>query len=612
MNDIINEEMLAFTSKASEVTDASASASMDIDSNDQISWVRTWLVEHDVPTNGEEHLNDAGITFFPVECPNNTNHKEVAIMVLPNGPIVYKCFHDSCSGFTWREFRLKYEPDAYSHGEDTLPHPLPANLDNADDESSEAVNAIPWPEQPHVAAFYGLAGEVANGFDPYTEADKAATLISFLVAFGNVINRSAFFIVSGTHHYTNLFVGLVGRTAGGRKGTSWGLIRALFEAVDQTWAVNRTANGLSSGEGLVYQVRDAVYGVDKKGLEFLKDAGEPDKRLLIIESELARALQVMKREGNTLSAVLREAWDGPAVLRSLTKNDNTRASLPHISIIGHITREELRRDMEENSYTNGLANRFMWVCVRRSKLLPEGSNAYTAIISSLAVKLLRVMEWAMAEPHFIDFSDEARNEWRRVYPILSREKPGIFGFVTARAEAQVRRLAVLYAALDCSETIELSHLQAALALFSYCEQSAAYIFGSEVQVDDPFEIRILEYLREHGACTQTEMTNIVFKKKPSKRTRDALESLSARGVIGCRKVKTTRAVKATTIWYIVESESSDSPPQQNTNENTEVRNSANIAAPDIESSEGESSKEFSELETPDSWFEEFLALTRTK
>lgn len=595
MNDIINEDMLAFTSKASEVNGTSASASIDIDNNDQISWVRTWLAEHDVPTNGEEHINNAGVTFFPVECPNNTNHKEAAIMVLPNGAIVYKCFHDSCSGFTWRKFRLKYEPDAYDQREDTLPHPLPANLDNADDESSEAVNAIPWPEQPHIAAFHGLAGEVANGFDPFTEADKAATLISFLVAFGNIIDRSAYFVVSGTHHYTNLFVGLVGRTAGGRKGTSWGLIRALFEAVDQTWAVNRTANGLSSGEGLVFQVRDEVHGVDKKGLEFLKDAGEADKRLLIIESELARALQVMKREGNTLSAVLREAWDGPAVLRSLTKNDNTRASLPHISIIGHITREELRRDLEENSYTNGLANRFMWVCVRRSKLLPEGSDEYTAIIDGLAEKLLFVMEWATAEPHLITFSDEARIEWHRVYPILSREKTGIFGYVTARAEAQVRRLAVLYAVLDCSETIELPHLQAALALFSYCEQSAAYIFGSEIQVDDPFEIKIIEYLREHGECTQTDMTNIVFKKKPSKRMRDALESLSSRGVIGCREFKTINSVRTTKMWYLVNSENSETAPQQTFNADAEVRNAAKTAAANTESEEAETGQKLFEM-----------------
>ena len=40
--------------------------------------------------------------------------------------------------------------------------------------------------------------------------------------------------------------------------------------------------------------------------------------------------------------------------------------------IGHITVEELRRNLTETETSNGFANRFLWCCVRRSKLLPEG------------------------------------------------------------------------------------------------------------------------------------------------------------------------------------------------------------------------------------------------
>ena len=585
MNDTISEELLTFTKQACEAKENDENVA--VDNSDGIIWMRKWLQEHNVQTTGEENTNEEGITFFPVECPNNSSHAGAAIMILPNGAIAYKCFHDSCAKYTWQDFRRHYDSEAYNQRRLTTPHPLPAEPDNSGDEAGEACNAIPWPDNPHRAAFHGLAGDVARGFDPYTEADKTATLISFLVAIGNVINRTAYFVVSGTHHYSNLFVGLVGRTAGGRKGTSWGLIKALFEAVDEDWSKNRNANGLSSGEGLVYQVRDPLYGINKKGEEVLRDAGEPDKRLLIIESELARALQVMKREGNTLSAVLREAWDGPAVLRSLTKNDNTRASLPHISIVGHITREELRRDLEEKSFTNGLANRFLWICVRRSKLLPEGSEEYLAVINELAERLSSVMEWAKDESHHINFSDDARSKWQNVYPILSREKPGVLGFVTARAEAQVRRLAVLYAVLDCSETIELPHLHAALALFEYCEKSAAYIFGGEAQVNDPDEVKILEYLRTHNECTQTEMNNNVFKKRNTTRMREALENLSGRGQIGCRTIQTTGSVRATKIWYLPTFENSEPAPQNAIPENNEVRNSANTAGAIKETAEEE-------------------------
>ncbi len=51
------------------------------------------------------------------------------------------------------------------------------------------------------------------------------------------------------------------------------------------------------------------------------------------------------------------------------------------------------------------------------------------------------------------------------------------GACTARAEAQVMRLACLYAVLDCSSLIRVEHLTAALAVWQYCEDSAGFIFG---------------------------------------------------------------------------------------------------------------------------------------
>jgi hypothetical protein len=44
--------------------------------------------------------------------------------------------------------------------------------------------------------------------------------------------------------------------------------------------------------------------------------------------------------------------------------------------------------------------------------------------------------------------EEAREMWRRIYPALSEGGAGLIGAVTSRAEAQVMRLACLYALLD--------------------------------------------------------------------------------------------------------------------------------------------------------------------
>jgi hypothetical protein len=67
--------------------------------------------------------------------------------------------------------------------------------------------------------------------------------------------------------------------------------------------------------------------------------------------------------------------------------------------------------------------------------------------------------------------EDTREMWRKVYPVLSEGKPGLLGAVTSRSEAQVMRLASLYAIQDMSYAVRPEHLAAALALWEYCETS---------------------------------------------------------------------------------------------------------------------------------------------
>ena len=92
-----------------------------------------------------------------------------------------------------------------------------------------------------------------------------------------------------------------------------------------------------------------------------------------MEQEFASVLKVAEREGSTLSATIRQAWDS-GNLRILNKNSPARATGAHISILGHVTKAELLRYLTSTEAANGFANRFLWVCVRRSKCLPEGGR----------------------------------------------------------------------------------------------------------------------------------------------------------------------------------------------------------------------------------------------
>lgn len=394
-----------------------------------------------------------------------------------------------------------------------------------------------WPAPPSVDAFYGLAGEFVTLVAPHTEADPVALLLQFLVGFGNVIGRAAHFSAESHRHFGNLFLALVGNTSKGRKGSSWSHVLRVLRMIDEPWVANGIGSGLSTGEGLIWQVRDPIEQQqpikDKSGRiseyqTVTVDPGVSDKRLLVIEEEFVRVLASMGRESNTLSAVLRQAWD-TGDMRTMTKSSPARATGAHVSIVSHVTRDELRRAMAETEHTNGFANRFLWACVRRSKSLPEGGRIHEVDFDSLVCRLREVITFAAGAGR-LDRDDQARDRWCRVYDMLSAGKPGLLGAVTARAEAQTMRLACLYALLDSSPVIRLPHLEAGLALWDYCERSAAHIFGSSL--GDRTADTLLAALRDaaDGGMTRTNIRDLFQKNKTSSEIAAALQMLSENGL----------------------------------------------------------------------------------
>jgi hypothetical protein len=381
-----------------------------------------------------------------------------------------------------------------------------------------------WPAPVDKAAYHGIVGLAIEAIDPHTEADPHAILLTLLVAFGNIIGRGPGFQAEGDFHATNLYTLIVGRTAKGRKGTSWGRVRALLEHIDRAYVYDRTVSGLSSGEGLIWQVRDPVVTrrAHKRGDEQMPDAegyveettdeGADDKRLLVIESEFAQALKVMRREGNTLSVTIRSLWDTGRV-GALTKNSPTKCSDALVSIGGHITVDELRREIAATELANGFANRILFCCARRSKILPDGGQLDEHKLKGLAHLIGVAVNFARKITGPLHRDDQARDLWHERYETLSEGRLGMFGAVTSRAEAQVMRLAVIYAVLDESVAIRLEHLQAALAVWEYCERSAAFIFGNSL--GDPTADEIMGALRTKGdaGMTRSEIRDLFGRHK---------------------------------------------------------------------------------------------------
>ncbi len=291
-----------------------------------------------IPDNdeaGEKHAQDVARHLFPVAT-------AVKIVRLPNlAPKGDVSDWIASSGTREQLARIIRE----------TPRLARADLDSWQISAAESSQPFQsFPKCPCLAdeAFFGLAGEIVKAIGPYTEADRASIISHLLTSFGNIIGPQAHFRISNDRHPARLNIVIVGDSAKARKGTTWGPIRDILTKISSPYVNERVRSGLSTGEGLIYHVRDRSDG----------DPGVTDNRILCIEEKFSSMLAIMSRPGNSLSGVVRKAWDS-GNLSTLTRNSPLRATGAHVSIIGHTTRDELLRQLSATEQANGFANRFL-------------------------------------------------------------------------------------------------------------------------------------------------------------------------------------------------------------------------------------------------------------
>lgn len=412
------------------------------------------------------------------------------------------------------------------------------------------------------AAFYGLAGDFVRLIEPHSESDPAALLISLLTAFGNIIGNNPHFLIEAAKHPMRIFVVIVGQSSKSRKGTSWRYVERVFSSIDPSWQIN---SGLSSGEGVIYAVRDKVTKLQTNNKtsqteEIILDEGITDKRLLVIEEEFSAVLRIVNRQGNILSQLVRSAWEKDK-LQTLTKNNPLKSTKAHISIIGHITIEELLRYLTSTEISNGFGNRFLYIFSKRSKELPNGGNLNESDLQHFIEKLKIVVDfiqelnkpsWTSEEidtvtnnPAFtewptdtrVKWSEQAQPLWNKIYHDLSQEELGIVGALTSRAEAYICRLASIFALLDMSFEIRVEHLRAAVAVWDYSYSSVRFIFHGKT--GDPLANKIIEALSQNSAgLTRSDISNYFSRNINSEQLSISLETLLKLGRVRSEPIET--------------------------------------------------------------------------
>jgi hypothetical protein len=394
------------------------------------------------------------------------------------------------------------------------------------------------------AAYYGFVGEFLRAVAPHTEATDAGVLAHLLPAVGMFIGPGPHYWAGGKQ-FARLNAVVVGRTNSGRKGTSSVPVDLLMEVVDKEFWDRQRLSGLSSGEGVIQYVTDKIEQ-DEDGEEVIVPA---EKRLMIVEAEFSRVLVSMRREGNVLSQIIRDAFDS-GNLATLTVTPR-RASGSHISIVGHITPEELSERLDHIDMANGFGNRFLWFAVESDKIMPFTQPISDEVFDPFVRRLRELRRRLDQRPlDAVAFDEDACNRWKQVYPRLREDRPGLPGQLCARGHVMVLRIAVIYALLDSDDStpaIRMEHLEAALAVWEYCEQSAELLFQS--RTGDKLSDKLLKLLA-NGPLTRDEFNRHLSSDQKQK-VGPALEKLEDSNLVRRSARNPLGAGRPAAVWELV-------------------------------------------------------------
>lgn len=385
--------------------------------------------------------------------------------------------------------------------------------------------------RPDPACLYGLIGDVARAGSDTTEANPYAVALNFMAYLCASIGRGAFTYIGNTRHHARLYSLHVGRTGRGRKGDSVSLthrINIAVRAAEEHFAPQVHSGGLSTREGLALMIHD--------GWTEGKTEVDPihDKRLFVIESEFANVLAQGKRDGNTLSSALRDGWDGVSIKPATKGRPRVWASNPHICLSGAVTPGELHGLMAARELTNGFANRFLVIWAERTRMLPFPRATPQHEVDALAMRVIDVIrfaggnQFAQTDCKQIGITDAAKARFAALYTSeLNDESAGekITGLLERRAPV-LRRLAMLFALCDLTDTVDVQHIEAALAWIRYWADSVKFIFSNAAEEVATAEVndaaqKILDFLAERNTATRSQVSKDCFGGHQSKARIDA-------------------------------------------------------------------------------------------
>ena len=347
-------------------------------------------------------------------------------------------------------------------------------------------------------------------------------------AVGNWLGFRHYIAEEATHRHPNLFLALAGGTGSG-KGTSYRWTDWVMRALDAQWSDERVTTAVGSGEGLLAKITDPVVTLNAKGEEVVAIEGSPRQTCAVPRGRVGLSVQQdgLSREPGE------DDYEGLGFrrLETTTKKEAMTCNEPHVSIIGHITPDELTsRCVDARLIDNGFSNRWLYCVIKPTQvkfdsITPEQIDGLTAVRDELVGQLQRFSLTGADEFVFTPDAHDAYMQTARY--LYDNPHTGAMEKQDARSRPLMFKLSIIYAAMDGSNKVELHHFLAARSFWAYCSRSARSFFGQKSGNENVDRFMEMWRFQGYEPLTITEISDMFQRNMKRRQTQSDAECSAA-------------------------------------------------------------------------------------
>ena len=418
-------------------------------------------------------------------------------------------------------------------------------------------DTVPFPE----SVMTGVFDDYWRAYFGCTEVSKSFLFGTLKTVIGASLGRRVS-LAGTTSLYPNFFTCCVGHTALARKSTALALAEAILDAADPGVF---TLRSVATPEGLLAALTlpdedDEVSGLHDNSdkIEVMRDQIEEGVEGVRLQLSIDEFSHLLKKAGKThgdgLIQMLATAYNMPTKLQHPTRIDPLVADRPCVSMIGATTLHWLESSLKLEDIQGGFANRITYYLGTESGWLFEDQPGNAKRLQRVA-KEVNALRLKYPVPTRFQFDTEtavAGQKWYESHrKALSQEQNPLVIMASARTDVHVKKLALLFSAIENMPDDPYIHLEAfekALLLADYLQKVVSHLYQNFNFSDEKrLETKIVDVLNRKPRLTAREISKRISWAS-TKQVNEAVEQLVTSGALGVEQAGRTQEFFAIPDW----------------------------------------------------------------